>query len=60
MDKLTDLWIKKGFNALVDEIISHIRTLLERIHINELEVESYYYHRISFSFILHCSKISSL
>ncbi len=46
MKKLTDLWIKKGFNKLADKIISYMRTLSERIYTNELEVESYYYHRI--------------
>jgi hypothetical protein len=49
MKKLTNLWIKRGFNTLVDEIISCIHTLIERIDSNELEVESYYYYRISSS-----------
>jgi hypothetical protein len=49
MKKLIDLWVKKGFTKLADEIISYIRTLPERIHTNELEVEIYYYHKISSS-----------
>ncbi len=54
MKKSTDLWIKKEFNRLVDEIISYIRTLLERIHTKNLKVTITIEQVIPF--MLQCSK----